>query len=157
MKNICTGFLVSFTAIFLNTSFAISAPKQVTLPFKDEPIFSETHNGLNFEYLLWAVPTNSIKKVVCTLSSTYKSWLEGKDLISYSPTFGGTNTITLEFRGQAAEVDKINKDYNQPYILYIDISGNLTLYDTPYGQHSTASCHYENDSLQNNAPVHSEL
>jgi hypothetical protein len=118
---------------------AQAGAKQVNIPFSNEPIFSQNHDGLFFNYDMGDKPA---KKVVCELSYVYKGWLEFRNQgdLRESGTYGdadGVDTITLTNKGKSSEDQYLADRAGTAKILAIKHEK---------APKASASCHYEFDN-----------
>jgi hypothetical protein len=97
---------------------AFMSPRQVSIPFSNEPILTPGHTGLIFNY---DMNGNPARKIVCRLAHVYKGRLEFPDQgsIEESGVYGGTETITLTSKGITSDPQ-----------FHADSSGSVTVNDT---------------------------
>lgn len=118
----------------------IKPSKQVQMPFQNEVIFTDSNEGLIFNYQL--IHGKEVSKIVCNLSNTYKSWLEFTDngTLSESEVYGGNETIILSTIQQSQSVNESTNIYR------VDESGSVKVMESRKGP-GKASCHYEREEL----------
>lgn len=132
-----TKFLMLPLAI-VSINVAHAGAKQVSLPFNNEPIFSENHEGLFFYYDMTGIPA---KKVVCEFSYVYKGWLEfpNHGQIVESGVYGdadGIDRLVLTSKGRRGQDQ-----------YHADPEGGIKLNAVKHEKapNAVASCHYEFD------------
>ncbi|MCE3237288.1 MAG: hypothetical protein K0R24_269 [Gammaproteobacteria bacterium] len=133
-------------------------PKEVVVPFENQPIISDRHAGLSFNF---DIRGSLLNKVICIYkgSNSYKSWIVSNSFDNnvphgsdYSNTFGGNEIITVTSR-RADETGRQNiqgKWDDSIIVRHINtLYGNITVYaeDNTFGNSQdvspTLSCHYE--------------